>query len=219
MIQDFNTMPYLTFKRLVAASEAAEDNTARTTAVLAILTGRSEDELMDLPLLEYSRLTQMAQFVTEMPAPVPVRSEYRIGEWVLQPTLKMEQMTAGQYIDFQTFVKDESKEIELLSCLLVPKGKHYCEDYDIAELQAALRVGLMTRDAIALRSFFTASSVASIPHTLTSLGVTRKKLTREERRKMRKALRAIRSLKNGAGSLSRMPFLRLAAALGRPLSD
>lgn len=217
MIQDYESMPYQTFKRLLAACETAEDDTQRTVSVLAILTGKTEDEILDLPIAEYGRLAQSAKFIGTPPTNVPVRADYTIGDFTLEPTLKLKNMTAGQFIDFQEYVKDEDKDFELLSCLLIPKGCKYCEGYDVEDVQNALRQHLLTRDALALKSFFVVSSVASLPTILTSSEEVRKILTRKQRREMRKAARVMRSLKSGAGSLSSMQFQRLIAALGRPL--
>lgn len=219
MITDYDSLAYADFLRLVQACDKAHDDTERTTAVLAILTGRTEDELLSLPLPEYMRLTQMASFTTTVPVRKPVLTEYHIGGMTLCPVLKVENMTAGQYIDFQTFIKDETKDIELLSCLLVPKGRRYCDGYDVADVHEALRTGLMTRDGLALKSFFAALSVASIPSML-SCSAAGKKLTGRQRRTMRKARRTLRrSLASGDGWLSRMLSARLAVSAGRPLSS
>ena len=217
MIDNYESMPYQTFKRLLAACETAEDDTQRTVSVLAILTGKTEDEILNLPIAEYGRLAQIARFIGEEPHNVPVRAEYTIGEFTLEPTLKLKNMTAGQFIDFQEYVKDEDKDFELLSCLLIPKGCKYCDGYDVEDVQNALRQHLLTRDALALKSFFAVSSVASLPTILTSSEEVRKILTRKQRREMRKAARVMRSLKSGAGLLSSMQYQRLIAALGRPL--
>ena len=217
MIDNYESMPYVTFKRLLAACETAEDDTQRTVSVLSVLTGKTEDEILNLPLTEYGRLAQIARFLGDPPQNVPVRSEYKLGDFTLEPTLKMKNMTAGQFIDFQEYVKNEEKEFELLSCLLIPKGCKYCDGYDVEDVQNALRQHLLTRDAIALKSFFIVSSVASLPTILTSSEEVRKKLTRKQRREMRRAARVMRSLKDGVGSLSSMQFQRLIDAAGRPL--
>lgn len=217
MIDNYESMPFQTFKRLLKACETATDDTQRTVSVLAILTSKTEDDILNLPIAEYGRLAQIAQFIGTQPTNVPVRAEYKLGDFTLEPTLRIKDMTAGQFIDFQEYVKDEDKDFELLSCLLIPKGCKYCEGYDVEDVQSALREHLLTRDAIALKSFFVASSVASLPTIVTSSEVLRKKLTRKERREMRKAARVLRSLKNGVGSLSSMQFQRLIDAAWRPL--
>lgn len=214
MIDNYETMPYRTFLRLVSVSESITDDTERTVQVLVILTGKTEDEILNLSVPEYGRLTQQAAFILTPPAPVGVKAEYKVGDFTLVPVLKAEKMTAGQFIDFQEYIKHEDKDIELLSCLLVPKGHKYLDGYEGEDVQNALREHLLTRDAIALKSFFLASSVASLPHILT-FSERRKKLTREERRKTRKATRVLRSLKSGAGGLSLMQYQRLIDAVGR----
>ena len=217
MIDNYESMPYQTFKCLVKACEEATDDTQRTVSVLAILTGKSEDEILNLPLTEYGRLAQIAQFIGTAPHNVPVRAEYKLGDFTLEPVIKIKDMTAGQFIDFQQYVKDEDKDIELLSCLLVPKGHKYMDGYEIEDVHKTLREHLLTRDAIALKSFFIVSSVASLPRILTSSEELRKKLTREQRREMRRAERVMRSLKDGVGTLSLTQFQRLIDAVGRPL--
>ena len=217
MIDNYESMPYQTFKRLLKACEEATDDTQRTVSVLAILTGKSEDEILNLPIAEYGRLAQIAQFIGIPPRNKPVHQEYQIGDFILEPTLRIKDMTAGQFIDFQQYVKNEDKDIEMLSCLMIPKGHKYMDGYDIEDVQAALHEHLLTRDAIALKSFFTLSSVASLPNILTSSEELRKKLTRKQRREMRRATRVMRSLKDGAGLLSSMQYQRLIVALGKPL--
>ena len=118
-------MPFRTFKRLLKACEEATDDTQRTVSVLAILTGKTEDEILNLPIAEYGRLAQIAQFIGTPPHNVPVRAEYTIGEFTLEPTLKLKNMTAGQFIDFQEYVKDEDKDdIGLTSWCITKKTRN-----------------------------------------------------------------------------------------------
>lgn len=219
MIDNYESMKYATFLQLVKVCEEATDDTDRTVSVLSILTGKTVDDLLGIEISEYQRLVQLAQFIERTPTNVPVRQEYKLGEMVLVPTLLVKHMTAGQYIDFQGFIKEEGHDFELLSCLMVPKGHKYLDGYEIEDVQATLKAHLLTRDAIALKSFFVASLVASIPTIITSSGELRKKLTREQRRKMRRASRAIASLKSGVGSLSLMQYRKLIVAAGRPLPN
>ena len=79
------------------------------------------------------------------------------------PTTDIRKMTTAQYIDFQTFSKEgEKKLIEVLSCFLIPKGKKYNEDYDILEVQKALRNYLTIPNCLALSAFFLAKFNRSI---------------------------------------------------------
>lgn len=219
MIDNYESMKYATFLQLVKVCEEATDDTDRTVSVLSILTGKTVDDLLGLEISEYQRLVQLAQFIEHTPTNVPVRQEYKLGKMVLVPTLLVKHMTAGQYIDFQGFIKEEGHDFELLSCLMVPKGHKYLDGYEIEDVQATLKAHLLTRDAIALKSFFVASLVASIPTIITSSEELRKKLTREQRRKMKRASRAIASLKSGVGSLSLMQYQKLIVAAGRPLPN
>ena len=65
-------------------------------------------------------------------------------------------LTAGQYIDFQTYTKagHEDHIVEILSVVLVPKGHRYGDGYEFADVQAAIRQHLCVSDALAVLAFF-----------------------------------------------------------------
>lgn len=136
---------------------------------LAILSGLTEAEVLALPLPEYRRLAVAASFL-DRPAPELPRApkEVRIGDLVLVPTASAEKMTAAQYIDFQTLAGGgDAKTVELLSVFLIPKGHAYCDGYDIAEVQAAIREHMSVTDVLALGGFFLERFAASIANSLT----------------------------------------------------
>lgn len=64
-------------------------------------------------------------------------------------------MTTAQYIDFQTYTQDTMRNLpQILSCLLIPQGKKYNTDYDIIEVQDAIRTHLSVTDCNRLSAFF-----------------------------------------------------------------
>ena len=108
-------------------------------------------------------------------------------------------MTTAQYIDFQNFNAQGDKVTETLSCLLVPYGKKYCEDYDPAEVQAAIRQSLPVLPALHLLAFFFESCARLTRATLISSWWAlkmKKNKTESEKAELRK-IRAL--LKSGAG--------------------
>jgi hypothetical protein len=123
---------------------------------LSILTGREEEEIYDLPIGEYKELAAKSRFLSQpYEGEVLTAKTYALEGWVLQPVEDYRKITTAQYIDFQTFVKDAEKNIvEILSVMLVPKGKKYNQDYDVIELQNVLRRCLSVADALSLFAFF-----------------------------------------------------------------
>lgn len=124
--------------------------------ILSLLTGEAEEDIYNLSLEDYKALASKSAYLQKpYEGEVLTAKEYRIGEWVLCPVQDFRKITAAQYIDFQTFSKEGEKRIvEVLSTMLVPKGKKYNQDYDVVELQRDIRLHLSVVDALTLFAFF-----------------------------------------------------------------
>lgn len=134
----------------------------RQVAILAILSNCTEDEILALPLAEYSRRVAASRFLDrDLPQRLPQRS-YKCGPFTLVPVKDFKKITTAQFVDFKTFTDqaggDERKlsalTVELLSCMLTPEGRDYCDGYDPIDVQAAIRDHLRADDAVALSAFF-----------------------------------------------------------------
>lgn len=176
---------------------------------IALLTGLSEQEVLALPLPQYKALAGRLAFL-DNPAPdVPRPSkEVRIGDLVLVPVADSAKLTAAQYIDYQTMLAQdgtEDKVVELLSVFLVPKGRAYCDGYDIADVQTAIRDHLSVLDVLSLVGFFMTRFAESIASSLSLSEKMVRRITDPEQRKdlltrVEKAREALLSLKGGDGS-------------------
>ena len=140
----------------------------KQVSILAILTGRSEDEIYDLSITDYKDLVVKSRFLgNTYDGEVLIPKTYLLEGWELKPLKDYRQITTAQYIDFQTFAKDVEKNIvEILSVMLVPKGKKYNQDYDVIELQQVLRRTLSVADAFTLIAFFFVQYKQSIKDSL-----------------------------------------------------
>ena len=179
------------------------DELHKQVCIIAILTGRTEEEIYNLPLEDYRELASKTAYLTnEYDGEVLTAKTYGINGMVLVPTSDFRKITTAQYIDFQTFAKEPEKNIvELLSCMLIPKGKKYNQDYDILELQKALRMHLSVADALSLLAFFFIRYHQLIKDSLISSREAAMRLRDPE--KKRRVLREIQkleaSLKDGDG--------------------
>lgn len=192
---------------LAVNADGDRDEVDRQAATLALLTGASERDILNLPIQEYSGLAAAARFLGEQPAiPSRIAASYVCGPFRLKPTADFRRITAAQYIDFQTFAPEgEARFVELLSVFLVPEGKAYNDGYDVLEVQAALRADLSVLDALALSAFFLTRFARSIRATITSLRRRVKREGNPERlARMETLLRDLQaassSLTAGAGS-------------------
>ena len=148
--------------------DPAREELETQVGILAILTGKTEPELLRLPLAEYTTLAGQSAFLREPLAQVPkVRREYECGPFKLRPAKDYTRLTTGQYIDFQGFTKNELDFCGLLSVLMVPAGKTYGEGYDPLEVREAIRDHLPMPDGMALIAFFLRKYAALIRASLT----------------------------------------------------
>lgn len=160
------TFADLTLGAMLRLSAIPDDMDAldRQVAILAVLSDCTEDEILALPLAEYSRRVAASRFLDrDLPQRLPQRS-YKCGPFTLVPVKDFKKITTAQFVDFKTFTDqaggDERKlsslTVELLSCMLTPEGRDYCDGYDPIDVQAAIRDHLRADDAVALSAFFLA---------------------------------------------------------------
>lgn len=157
----------------------------KQVSILSVLTGREEEEIYDLPIGDYKDLVSKSEFLSQpYEGEILTAKTYALEGWVLQPVEDYRKITTAQYIDFQTFAKDAEKNIvEILSVMLIPKGKKYNQDYDIIELQNVLRRSLSVADALSLYAFFFVQYIQSTKDSLIYSKEAAMKLRDPEKRK------------------------------------
>lgn len=173
--------------------------------IISILTGTDEEFILDLPIPQYQQLSTKLNFLYgELPQEARLAKSYRIGKFDLVPVTDMRKVTTSQYIDFQSLHQAGYEEhiVEILSCILIPKGKKYCQDYDLAEVHNAIRKGLSVFDAVSIYAFFLLSCKESMKDMLTYSLKQAKKMRGKAKEKVMKEIREQISLleTNGGGS-------------------
>jgi len=183
MIDNYEALSVGRYEALIhACDEFGENDTnGRNLAILSILSDTPTDALLDMKVPEFRALMNRCAFLRRAPRPAEVAKVYQLEEWRLLPTLDVRNMTAAQYIDFQTFAARDGEMIaELLSCFLVPDGFSYNKGYDIVKVQEAIRNSLPITAALGLVGFFAKRSRESTLSILRSSAAT---LKRAKRRK------------------------------------
>lgn len=123
--------------------------------LLSILCDVSEDEIINLPLTEFTILVGKTEFLKEMPK-YTVEQYYEIGKGrVFEVQMNLREMTTAQFIDFQTLIKNQEKNTaNILACFMLPKGKKYAEDYDVIEVAEYLYKNMSIATARSVMFFF-----------------------------------------------------------------
>lgn len=210
IIDNYRDLPYGKYEEIVRLCETEMTDVDRKVAVIAVLTGKTEDEVLRLPLDTFTRYSAATRFLeAECPEnliPAVARS-YPVGGFVLVPVADMRKVTAAQYIDFQTFAEDrDHRAVEMLSCFLIPRGCDYNDGYDVLDVHRAIRDEMSVATVLSLLAFFFKSWVESIKAIRTSLKREARRIRNPERRAaMLTAIAALRdSLTAGDGSPTSM---------------
>lgn len=165
IIDNYRSLPigkYAEICRLSADENV--DALEQQVKTIAILTGLDEDEVLNLPLMQYKEFAAKTAFLEkEYEGKLQVAKSYGLAGYELIPVSDFTKITTAQYVDFQTFSKEGDKYlVETLSTLLVPKGHKYNDGYDIAAIQQAIKENLSVADVLSISAFFLTKYVKSI---------------------------------------------------------
>lgn len=190
------------YQEIDRISRAGGDELEMQVAILSIITGKTEAELLRLPIAKYTEIAGKSEFLRRPLDTIPdVKARYKVGKWKLVPCRDYRKLTAGQYIDFQAFTKDALDFCGLLSVLLVPAGMKYADGYDPADVRTAIAEGLSMPDGMALIAFFLKQYGILMRASLTYCeNALRKVKDKAMRAKMQERIDHTRSLLNIAGA-------------------
>lgn len=122
--------------------------------LLSILCDVEDEVISNLSTTEFHNLLMQTEFLKEMPK-VKVEDTYIINGTKYKLFLSLKQMSVAQYVDFQTYFKDQQKYFrELLSVFLIPKGMKYGEGYNIDDTINDIGEYLSIVDANSILFFF-----------------------------------------------------------------
>lgn len=203
IIDNMHELPIGKYRRILEIGKRDVEEIDKSTAILQVLTDWSATDLENLSLKEYSALVSGCGWLFEQPKPTKIQRTYKIGDFQLRLTDAKDICTA-QYIDFQAYAKDmDSYIVELLSALLVPKGKRYGKGYDIERLRKHIAQYMPTDTAMTLVGFFLSNAQQSIGNILHSLEQTINEAPAKTIEQMQTKARAMavaqRLRKNGGG--------------------
>lgn len=205
IIDNYRKLPIGKYNEIVKLCETEMDEVDRKVKIVGILTGLTDDEVLALPLTDFTECCAKAKFI-DLPCPetlIPsVSKSYPVGGFNLVPVTDMRKVTTAQYIDFLAFSKDKEHNIvEMLSCFLVPKGMDYNEGYDILDVHNAIKEEMSVAEVLAVLAFFFGSWTRSLHSTLSYSERTARRLKDKGKRAMMlERIAELRSTISGGGS-------------------
>lgn len=204
MIDNYNK---LTIGKYLELIEILEDDALadidKNVEIIALLDDKEVDVIYDLPLAEFNEKIQKTSFLYEEPKPVMVSTVYKLGDMELESTLDLNKLTTAQFIDYQSYVKEKNRMVELLSVFLIPKGCTYNKDYDILEVQRVIRENMSITQAMGLSDFFLLLYRGLLTSSLSSSIKRLKKMAKKEKNLEKRKLmeQAIRNMEKSGDLL------------------
>lgn len=185
------------------------------STMISILADMDVEDVLDLPISEYRKMAAQLQFMTVEPKVKPRKiDKVKINGKEFYVLKDVKDMTAGQYIDYQSYIQQNDIKMlpYTLSCVIIPKGKKYGEVDAIEDIMQ-----LSVEEALTIANFFMNKSRSLTRGTLLYLEWMMKRKMRKMKdetmkQKMEEAVKSIHSLrsltKDGDGFLALMQFLK-----------
>ena len=200
----------LEWQNFETTGDKVMDDLNRSIILLSILCDTTEDEITNLSKSEFTTLLHQTVFINDMPK-VKIQDKYVINGKKYKVFLTLQDMSISQYIDFQTFYKEQEKYFkELIACFLIPDGKKYGE-YDINEVIDDIGNHMTIVDAYSILFFFVllyqSLTKAILNYSIKDMKkMMKKEKNKEQKMKMEKSIaemkKAMDSLNDGVGFIS-----------------
>lgn len=157
--------------------------------LLVAVTGKTSEEILDMPMDEFNILTKELDFLKEVIKPRMKSDKYIVDGKEYRLTANAKSMTAGQYIDYTTTLQADPENFGMIcATILVPKGKKYGEGYDPLEISEVFNKHFKMVDVMGVSFFFLKTSEALMQATLCSLNRKLKKELKKETDPKRKEI-------------------------------
>lgn len=168
MIDSYSKLPLKKYNQILEILKSDEEELDIQVKVLSILTDIAEEDLYNMKLDKYHSLVEGMSFLYE---PCKAKKKHlpktiTINGKQYQFLKKIEDMTAGQYIDIQSYYKENLGYEYIMSTLVIPVGyKKYSEGYNMGEvINDIMNIDIQT--AVDVCFFFQKKLLTSIRNTL-----------------------------------------------------
>ena len=195
MIDNYNDLTVGKWIELRDIDTEGQEEIDIQLAVLSILSDRPVEEIMELPLTEYSVLVEGSKFLSDEPqSPKKLPNKITINNKEYDIVTRINTITAGQYIDYQTYLKTNDLP-HILTCFIVPKGFKYGDGYDLEDVANEIKEYLPIGIALGISRFFFVLWVTSMQNILDSSIKKLKKVARKTKNKeLKKKLAVLKRL-------------------------
>ena len=208
MIDSYRKLSIAKYDEIKKIMKKDIDDIDKQVELIACFADMDINNVYNLPLTKYEELVEKASFLYEMPKPKNnLPNKLIIGDFKYRIMKNVEKMTTGQYVDLQTYLKNDMGVAYILSTIIIPEGCEYGDgDYNIDDLQKDIYNNLNIEDALSIAFFLHRKLQITIEGTLRFLDwkmkKMEKKMPQEQKAKMKQAREMLKGLAiNGHGNI------------------
>lgn len=208
MIDSYRKLSIAKYDEIKNIMEKDAEDIDKQVELIACLADMDVNAVYNLPLSKYEDMVEKVAFLYELPKPKTVLpSKLVIGDFKYRIMKNVEKMTTGQYIDLQTYLKNDMGVAYILTTIIIPDGCEYDDgEYNIDDLQKDIYNNLNIEDALSIAFFLHRKLQHTIKGTLRFLDwmmkKQEKKMPMEQRTKMKEAREKLKGLEiSGTGSI------------------
>ena len=104
----------------------------KTINLVALLAGQNVDTIEKLTVPAFQRLLPALEFLNTKPETHYHKLEYTVNGREYDFKGKIDEITTAQYIDYRTYMDEETKDVvKWMSVFIIPKGHEYNDGYDL----------------------------------------------------------------------------------------
>ena len=208
MIDSYRKLSIAKYDEIKKIMEKDIDDIDKQVELIACLADIDIDKVYNFPLTKYEELVEKISFLLELPKPKNnLPNKLSIGDRNYRIMKNVEKMTTGQYIDLQTYMKNDMGIAYILTTIIIPEGCEYNDGkYNIDDLQKDIYNNFNIEDAISIAFFLRRKLQIIIESTLHfldwKLKKMKKKMPQEQKTKMEKVREMLKGLEtNGLGNI------------------
>ena len=160
MIKSIDELSIKKYRQLIELNRDDYEDMEYGMEILSILSDMPVDELLELPLDDFTAMMAQTAFLNQTFEKVDYESlgkTLKINGKEYTLIRKAKDLTAGQYIDYKTYcARDKFMEMlpYIMTVFLIPKGCKYNQGYDIVELANEFDEHMNIPMALGISDFF-----------------------------------------------------------------
>ncbi len=154
MIDSYRKLSLAKYDEIKEIMEKDTEDIDKQVELIASLANMTMDDVYNLPISKYEELVNGIEFLYELPKPKSgIPSKITIGDKKYKVLKNVDKMTTGQYIDLQSYIKNNMGVAYILTTIIIPEGHKYNEGYSVEELQKDIYNYLNIEDAMSIAFF------------------------------------------------------------------